>query len=231
MDYGHIFWFGVFPYLSLTTFILGHLYRYFTNPFDWNPKSSEILSKEGLKYGVYLFHAGVLLAFVGHAGGLLTPQGIFDAVGIDGGTHTKLAIWLGVPFGWLAFVGVVWLLLRRLLQKRIFLNSRLENFVALGLLLWVIGTGFYNVHFGGFYILDTVAPWIRGIVLLRPDPGLMVDVPLSYKLHVIGAFVLFGVSPFTRLVHILSVPWRYPLRRYLVFRKHIPANDPYVHKG
>ena len=55
MDYGHIFWFAVFPYLSLTTFILGHLYRYFTNPLDWNPKSSEILSREGLKYGVFFF--------------------------------------------------------------------------------------------------------------------------------------------------------------------------------
>jgi len=231
MDPWHNFWFAVFPYLSLTTFILGHLYRYFTNSFDWNPKSSEILGKEGLKYGVYLFHAGVLLAFVGHAGGLLTPQTLFDAAGIDGATHTKLAIWLGIPFAWLAFVGVVWLLVRRLVEKRIYWNSHLENFVALGLLLWVIGTGFYNVHFGGFHILDTVAPWIRGVILLRPDPGLMAGVPLSYKLHVLGAFVLFGVSPFTRLVHILSVPWRYPFRRYLVFRKHIPANGPYVPKG
>src|SRR5512136_25914 len=117
MDYWNTLWFAVFPYLYLTTFILGHLYRYFAKPFDWNPKSSEILAKEGLKYGVYLFHAGVLLAFVGHAGGLLTPQAIFDAAGIDGATHTKLAIWLGIPFGWLAFVGVVWLLFRRLVQK------------------------------------------------------------------------------------------------------------------
>ena len=39
----------------MTTFILGHLYRYFTNSFDWNQKSTEILAKGGVKYVIFRF--------------------------------------------------------------------------------------------------------------------------------------------------------------------------------
>ncbi|GKT08276.1 hypothetical protein DSTSK_15810 [Desulforhabdus sp. TSK] len=88
------------------------------------------------------------------------------------------------------------------------------------LLLLVIGVGTYNVFFGHYYVLDTVAPWIRGIVTLTPEPGLLYDVPWSYKLHILLAFTLFALSPFTRLIHIWSIPIPYLFRNYLVFRKH-----------
>ena len=50
--------FLVFPYVMLTVFFLGHSYRYLTDRFDWNAKSSELLEKEGLRYGIFLFHWG-----------------------------------------------------------------------------------------------------------------------------------------------------------------------------
>ncbi|MBE9533408.1 MAG: respiratory nitrate reductase subunit gamma, partial [Proteobacteria bacterium] len=87
--------FVVFPYLALTTFVVGHLYRYLTNPYDWNSKSSELLDKEGLKIGITIFHWGVILTLMGHAGGLLVPQSLFDAVGIDSQAHTQIAVVTG----------------------------------------------------------------------------------------------------------------------------------------
>ena len=32
-----------FPYLALTTFVVGHAYRYLTDTFGWNARSSELL--------------------------------------------------------------------------------------------------------------------------------------------------------------------------------------------
>ena len=73
--------------------------------------------------------------------------------------------------------------------------------------------------FGDYYMLDTIAPWIRGIVTFTPDPALMQDVPLSYKIHIISALALLAFSPFSRLVHIWSAPVRYFSRGWIVFRR------------
>ena len=88
-----------------------------------------------------------------------------------------------------------------------------------------IGIGLYNVVFGHYNVLDTLAPWIRGIVTLTPEPQLMRAVPLSYKLHVLSALALLGFSPFSRLVHIWSVPVFYMLRGRIVFRKKLISSE------
>ncbi len=111
------------------------------------------------------------------------------------------------------------LLWRRLTRPRIRITTSLNDWITMVLLIWVIGVGLYNVAFGRYYVLDTVAPWIRGIVVLKPDPTLMREVPVSYKIHILSALALLAFSPFSRLVHIWSVPLTYFLRRYVLFRR------------
>jgi nitrate reductase gamma subunit len=210
--------FLVFPYLSLAVFVLGHLYRYLKDPYHWNARSSELLEKDGLKYASNIFHYGIVLTFVGHFGGLLIPQAVFDQFGIHGDLHTRIAVLMGMLFGGAALVGICLLLWRRLTNKRVLIHSSIMDLVTSILLLVTIGLGTYNVFFGHFYVLDTVAPWIRSIITLSPEPGLMAAVPIGYKLHVLFAFTVFAVSPFTRLIHIWSVPIPYLLRDYIIMR-------------
>jgi nitrate reductase gamma subunit len=219
MNWVEILAFVGFPYLALATFVVGHTYRYVTDAFGWNARSSELLDKESLKTGITVFHWGILLTLVGHTGGLLIPQSLFDAAGIDGQTHTRIAYYSGWVVGVAALVGILLLLRRRLCRPRVRSTTTMNDWITLLLLVWVIGAGLYNVAFEHFYVLDTIAPWIRGIVTLRPDPTLMRDVPLSYKVHILSALSLLGFSPFSRLVHIWSVPVTYLFRRYLVFRR------------
>jgi len=70
-----------------------------------------------------------------------------------------------------------------------------------------------------FDILTTVAPWLRGIVTLTPDPTLMLQVPSRFKLHILAVLTLIAFWPFSRLVHIWSVPLTYVFRRWIVFRR------------
>jgi nitrate reductase gamma subunit len=219
------FAFLVFPYIALTLFALGHFYRYLKEPWHWNARSSEVLEKRILKYGSVVFHWGILLTFAGHAGGLLIPQRIYDAVGINAQTHTRIAYYTGAAVGLAAVIGAALLLVRRLVRRRVMAATSKNDFATMILLLWVAGTGLFNVFFGHFHVLDTVAPWIRGIVVLKPDPQLMAEVPFSYQLHIFSAFVLFGFSPFSRLIHIWSIPLIYPFRRMLVFRKYEPVEE------
>jgi len=223
MELAYILIFTVFPYLCLTTFVVGHVYRYVTDRYGYNARSSEFLEKKALFSGSVIFHWGIVLTFFGHAGGLLIPQSVFDRFGIDGQAHMAIAYRSGLAVGVAAFIGIVLLLWRRLTHERIRAVNTLNDTVTVGALLFVIGTGLYNVLFGHYNVLYTLAPWIRGIVTFTPDALLMREVPLSYKVHVLSAWALLGFSPFSRLVHIWSVPVFYFFRRRIVFRQH-PAN-------
>ena len=219
MNTANILAFVVFPYIALTVFVVGHAWRYVTDPLAWNARSSELLDKKGHFFGITLFHYGILLTLLGHTGGLLIPQSLLDAVGIDGRAHTQLAYYTGFAFGLAAFAGCLLLIWRRLRHRRVQATTTLSDYITLGGLAFVTGLGIYNVIFGHFYVLDSIAPWIRSILTFSPQPGLMGPVPLSYKIHILSALALLGFSPFSRLVHIWSAPFTYFFRRPLVFRR------------
>lgn len=219
MDLTYELIFTVFPYLCLVTFVVGHSYRYVTDRYAWNAHSSEFLEKKSLFWGSVLFHGGILLTFVGHAGGLLVPQKYYDLFGIDSRMHLAIAHWTGEVVGVAAFCGCLLLLWRRISNPRVRAAGTLNDLITLGGLALVIAGGVYNVFFGNYNVLTSVAPWIRGIVTFRPDPELMRPVPLSFKIHVTAAWALLGFSPFSRLVHIWSVPVFYFFRTRLLFRR------------
>ena len=52
----------------------------------------------------------------------------------------------------------------------------------------------------------------------------MKAVPLSYKIHVIAAWTLLGFSPFSRLVHIWSLPLTYFFRSHILYRRRVPSS-------
>ena len=51
--------FVVFPYLALTTFVVGHLYRYITDPYGWNAKSVKIIEEHLTDCGIPVVAEGV----------------------------------------------------------------------------------------------------------------------------------------------------------------------------
>jgi nitrate reductase gamma subunit len=56
------------------------------------------------------------------------------------------------------------------------------------------------------------------VFTLAPKGTLMVDVPFVYQAHVTLAWALFAVWPYTRLVHVWSVPIGYLTRSPIVYR-------------
>jgi nitrate reductase gamma subunit len=231
MNLIHTMAFLVFPYLALTVFVVGHAYRYMVDPLDWNARSSELLDKRSLRWASTIFHWGILLTLLGHAGGLLIPQSLYDRVGIHAAAHTAVAYWMGLVVGVAAVVGAVWLLWRRLSRPRIRATTRVNDFVILVGLIIVSGLGLYNVAFGHFDLLYTVAPWIRSIIYFAPRPELMQPVPIGYKLHILMALGLLGFSPFSRLVHIWSVPLAYTFRGLVLFRRRAPEKPPVTERA
>lgn len=228
MTFGDYFLWLIFPYIALTVFVLGHIYRYNHDQFGWSAKSSEFLSKDNLlKWGSLLFHWGIIFVFFGHVAGILIPKNFFDALGITDDLYHFGAIWFGGAAGVATVIGGLLLFIRRTTNKRITRNGGKTGLFTLILLGIVVLAGFtntvgYTATGGTFDYRETLGPWFRGLLIFRPRPELMADAPPGFQIHVFTAFLLFAVWPFTRLVHVFSLPLEYLKRKYIIYRKAAP---------
>jgi nitrate reductase gamma subunit len=223
----------IFPYLTLVTFVLGHVYRYRYDQYGWTPKSSQLLERRLLMWSVLLFHWGFLFVFVGHVMGLLVLIDFYHAFGISNHNYHLLSLWAGAPVGIVAMIGILLLNIRRWFIPRIRNNTDTIRFITDALLLVVIVLGLaatigYRVYasqfelHGEFEYRDSMGVWFRNLFLFRPEAALMVGAPLIFQLHTLSAFVLFALWPFSSLVHVFSIPLGYLRRSYVQYRSSNP---------
>ena len=209
--------FGIYPYIALAVLTLGSVIRYDREPYSWRSGSSQLLRRRQLMWGSVLFHAGVLVIFFGHLGGLLTPIALFDALGIPHSSKQILAIVAGGIAGILAFAGATLLLHRRLFDPRIRKTSSFSDILIL-LLLWLqlaLGLGTIPVsmdHLDGHEMVKFMT-WAQGIFTFQSDASSYVaDAHIIFKTHLVLGLTILLLFPFTRLVHMLSAPVRYVWR-------------------
>ena len=214
--------FGVYPYVALSIFLIGSLVRFDTDQYGWRSKSSQLLRRKQLILGSVLFHVGILGILLGHGVGLLTPVALFEFLGISHGFKQMMAIVVGGICGTACFVGLAMLLHRRLFDSRIRKTSSFSDIAVLLLLFAQLSLGMLTIplslgHLDGAMMVKFMN-YVQGIVTLRPQPSLIADVPLIFKLHMFLGFTIFLVFPFTRLVHVWSAPVGYLFRNYQVVR-------------
>ena len=63
-----------------------------------------------------------------------------------------------------------------------------------------------------------LAEWVKSILLLNPQPELLEKVDPIFRAHIFFGMTILLVFPFTRLVHILTVPASYLGRAYQIVR-------------
>lgn len=219
----------VLPYIVLTIFIGGHIYRYQHDQFGWTSKSSELLEKKMLRIGSNLFHWGIIFVFGGHVMGLLIPIGVYEAMGVSEHQYHTIALIGGIPAGLAATIGILILLYRRMTVRRLIVTSTKGDWATLFFLVIVILSGmsatFLNIDSHGFDYRTTIGPWLRGILTFRGDATLMAEVPVWFKIHILAVLGIIAAWPFTRLVHVFSVPLRYLSRSYVIYRRRGPKQQ------
>jgi len=213
----HEFLFGIYPYIALTVLILGSIARYERDPFTWKTSSSQLLRRKQLVIGSSLFHVGVLVIFFGHLVGLLTPIQVFDALGIGHGFKQVLAVVAGGIAGIMALVGGLMLFHRRWTDPRIRKTSSFADIAILALLLiqLVLGLGtiFISLQHLDGHEMTTFMAWALGIFTFDGQAASYIsEAALIFKIHLFLGLTIFLLFPFTRLVHMLSVPLRYITR-------------------
>lgn len=213
------FWWVIWPYLTLVIMICGLIARYLYRQMGWGSKSSELLEKRLLRPGIYLLHYGIIFAFIGHVMGLLVPMQLYDAMGISPELYHFNSKLFGGIAGLAAWLGGVILLIRRLFNTRVRKNSSPSDWIALLSFLIVVTLGdSVTLFVQNYEYRATVGPWVRGLLSLRPNSSLMLGAPLILQVHIVAAFGFFAIIPFTRLVHMFSLPIRYLVRAPIQYR-------------
>lgn len=228
-DFLNTLLFGVYPYIALVVLAVGSVIRYDREPYGWRSGSSQLLRRRQLMWGSVLFHVGVLLIFAGHVVGLLTPIVIWDALGVTHGVKQMIAIGLGGVAGVMGIIGATLLIHRRFFDPRVRQSSSFSDNMVI-LLLWLqLALGLISItvslqHLDGGEMVKLMT-WAQGIFTFNPNAASYVaDASLIFKLHITLGLTIFLLFPFTRLVHMLSVPVRYMWRPgYQVVRTRKPA--------
>lgn len=227
MSYFHQFAFQIYPYIALAVFFIGSWARFDRSMYTWRTGSSQMLSDKGMRVGSNLFHVGVIAILLGHLVGLLTPHAVYEHF-ITAPQKQLMAMVVGGVFGALCFIGISILLVRRLTNPRVRATGTFGDTMILVLLFLQLVLGMVSIaisagHMDGGVMMQ-LGEWAQHIVTFRwGAANFITDVHWIYKAHVFLGMTLFLVAPFTRLVHVWSIPVSYLWRPYQVVRRRQPA--------
>lgn len=223
MNYINYFSFQLFPYLALAVFLIGSWARFDHAPYTWRTGSSQLLSGQWMRLGSNWFHVGVLAILGGHFVGLLTPHAVYEPF-ITSGQKQLLAMVVGGIFGAMCFVGLTILLLRRLFNPRVRATSSGRDILVLVLLYAQLILGLSSIwvsagHMDGAQMIK-LGEWAQHIVTFRGGASeFIADAHWIFKAHVFLGMTLILIFPFTRLVHVWSIPVGYLTRPYQIVRR------------
>ncbi len=215
MDLLNNFLFIALPYVALTVFLIGTVYRYKGTKFKFSSLSSEFLEGKKLFWGSVPFHYGIMVLFFGHLIAFLLPDVI-----LSWNSNSLRLIILEVAafiFGLSALIGLFNLFVRRNTNARIeVVTSRMDLLIELILLiqivfgLWVA----FEYRWGSSWFATVMSPYLTSIFTLNPQIDAVSNMPWVIKVHVSLAFTIVLLIPFTRLVHLLVFPLSYLWRPY-----------------
>ncbi len=207
--------FIVLPYLVMFVFFLGTIWRYRNAPFTYSSLSSQFLENHSHFWALVPFHYGIVTVLTGHIVAFFLPQQILAW------NSKPLRLYVlevtALVAGLLALVGLVGAILRRVRVSKIREVTNTFDWIVLSLLLALVASGVSVAIFrpwGSSWFAAALAPYLWSLVRFSPDLGYISILPNLVKTHIVLAYVIIGVAPFTRLVHILVVPnpylWRKP---------------------
>jgi nitrate reductase gamma subunit len=209
------FLFVAFPYVAIFVFIGGVIARRRQKGFTVSSLSSQFLEGNKLFWGSIPFHIGLLVVFFGHLIAFALPRATLAWNSIP----MRLIILevTAFVFGVTVLIGLLGLMYRRFTNPRVrAVTTRMG--VALEFLLlaqvilgcW-IALGF---RWGSSWFAADLSPYLWSIVKLSPETGAVFALPWVIKLHIVGAFLIVLVVPFTRLIHFIVAPLDYMIRPY-----------------
>lgn len=221
--------FAVFPYVAVAILVVVTIARWRLHPFTVSSLSSQLLESKRLFWGSVAFHWGTTIILIGHLAALLVPRGfeLWNVVPLQRFLLEATGLALGL---WAGF-GLIVLIIRRIQVPRIRAVTSRMDLVVLAVLFVQIGTGVWIAlayRWGSFWGTAVFVPYVRSLIRFSPEIDVVSVLPLVLKAHVLTFFVLLAVFPFTRLVHMITLPLNYLTRPWQKVVRNAP--EPYVYQ-
>lgn len=210
----NVFLFAALPYVAVFVLLVGSYWRYRTDRFSYSALSSQFLEDRKLLWGSISWHIGILVILLGHVLGLCFP-GVWQAI-VANRTILLLVELTGLLFTILCVIGLLALAVRRATSGKLQIVSTPVDFAVLGLLLAQVLLGLWVAiahRWGAAWAPASLSPYLFSLVTFSPNIEYVQDMPGLVKMHIAGAWFLLLLIPFSRLVHIFSIPLEYLWRR------------------
>lgn len=209
--------FGVFPYVAVALMVGVGIYRYCVDRYSWSSQSSQFLESRVLFWGSVPWHYAILIILLAHFLAFLIPSGW--AVVLGNPLRLYILEVTGLALGISTLIAVTLLIVRRSLNARVSAVTSVVDWLVLAALLLQVATGVYiafTLRWGSVWYLHTASPWLWSLLKLDPQVHYLAALPTVVKLHAFNAFFIVALFPFSRLVHVVSVPLTYLARPYQV---------------
>ncbi len=202
--------FAIHPDIAVILAVVVGLYRYLTDRFSYSSFSSQFFENRVLFWGSVIWHYSILLIILSHLFVLLFP----DTWALVISTPIRLYIMeiTGLVLGVLTIFGLVLLILRRIRDSKLSVVTTIMDWTLLTVLLAQVVLGVWVALFyrwGANWAPHTAVPWLISLFKLNPQIQFIQAMPWVVKLHMLNAFVIVGLFPFTRLVHLVTYPFSY----------------------
>jgi nitrate reductase gamma subunit len=211
--------FMVCPYLAMFIFFIGTIMRYRKAPFTYSSFSTQFLENRRHFWGLVPFHYGIVIVLLGHIVAFLIPGQILAW------NSRPLRLYVleasALASGLIALAGLCGAILRRLSFPKVRAVTTRMDWIVFVLLLVQLSSGVYTAVFhpwGSSWFAAALAPYLWSLVKLNPDLAFVTAMPLAVKFHIVMAYALIGLTPFTRLVHVLVAPNPYFWRKNQLVR-------------
>lgn len=209
--------FGVFPYVAVALMIGVGIYRYTVDRYSWSSQSSQFLENRALFWGSVPWHYAILVILLAHFLAFLVPSGW--AVVLGNPLRLYLLEITGLGLGISSLIAIILLIFRRGVNARVAAVTTVIDWLVLAVLLLQVATGVYiafTLRWGSVWYLHTATPWLWSLLKFDPQVQYLTALPWVVKLHTFNAFLLLALFPFSRLVHVVSVPLGYLARPWQI---------------
>lgn len=207
------------PYVVVVTFLLVSIYRYVFRPFTYSSLSSQFLENKTHFWALVPFHYGIISVLAGHMLAFLIPKGVLAWNSVPLRLYALEVT--GLALGIMTLVGLAAAIVRRATTPPLrIVTSRLDWLMFLLLLTQVIsGIAVAVMHpWGSSWFAAVMSPYLWSLLTFQPDTNYVIALPWMVKVHVLNAYLLLLVFPFSRLAHVLVAPNPYLWRRPQVVR-------------
>ncbi len=219
----------IMPYITITVFTLAILYRLgrwagarivhniTLSPFPrTNTQAATVIGSEviffrslfksdfALWVGAWTMHIALFSILAGHAVGIYTLGMEFVYFGASEGLSEAMSNLLGMTFGVIMFIALLYLLYRRFVIQKVRQVSVSSDYLHLILLLSIVSVGnlmrlipAWNIHY------EPVKEYITYLVMLQPIPAGAEALHNSlFAIHLLLVQILLIVFPFSKLMHV-----------------------------